>query len=527
MVQSAPHGGIRQVSRRVSLPISGYLDRYTVPAYCQTARQVQVGTWGSAWSKSESPEAGRRMARQKPGKKVDGKRAAKGGDRRAPDPGRRRLVVVGSGAAVAGLGLAGWALWRRSDSPAATSSSINGDPTSRPRGVSLPPRVVPADRVSARQAAEEMLTHYTNDLVNPSSIIHAIRGLGRGFRLADGTNAVDHLCSRYALDREAGGQRVVYFQREAEVHENSFLKTFLEAGVPESQPIFASGRPYRLSDLARSGQALFRCDPADLYRFDARQYRYDSAFVPPRPPGSADDADGAGSGELIHEHLPWGLIAFSRLVSPERPTWTNAFGETIDLHAVLDRSLAAYESTCALGQEAMSRGEIAPANFRTAIKKYSCFGLHTVYCYLVAWQRGHVAHDLPNRMKWMIDLLTYRLKSDALAIVEDYAREARGASSPLVDAFSTRALVKLYGHAFEAINYAKLHRLIEFTPSQERRIEAGEQALYESIVRLRAMDWAMLRAQLGDKFISDIVIALGHAVRGMRLLTPENPDLQS
>ena len=467
------------------------------------------------------------MARQKPGKKVDAKRSVKGVAPRVPDPGRRRLLWVGSGAAVAGLGLAGWALWRQSDSPASSPPSSEGASPSSSRGVSLPPQVLAADQASARRAAEEMLAHYTNDLANPSSIIHAIRGLGRGFRLADGTNAVDHLCSRYALDREVGGQRVVYFQREAEVHENSFLKTFLEAGVPESQPILVGGRQYRLSDLARSGQALFRCDPVDLYRFDARQYRYDPAFVPPRPPGSADDGDGAGSGDLIHEHLPWGLIAFSRLVSPERPTWTNAFGETIDLHAVLDRSLAAYETTCALGQEAMSRGEIAPANFRTAIKKYSCFGLHTVYCYLVAWQRGHVVHDLPNRMKWMIDLLTYRLKSDALAIVEEYAREAKGASSPLVDAFSTRALVKLYGHAFEAINYARLHRLIDFTPSQERRIEAGEQALYESVVRLRAMDWAMLRARLGDKFISDIVIALGHAVRGMRLLTPDNPDLQS
>ena len=475
------------------------------------------------------------MARQKPGKKIDGKRTAKGAGPQALDPGRRRFLWVGSGAAVAGLGLAGWVVWRQSDSP----TTPGGGPSPRTRGVSLPPRVLPANESTARQAAEEMLVHYTNDLVNPSSIIHAIRGLGRGFRLTDGTNAVDHLCARYALVREVAGQQLVYFQREAEVHENSFLKTFLEAGVPESQSIVVGDRRYQLSDLARSGQSLFRCDPADLSRFDDPQYRYDPAFIPPRPPvrsgagatGPTDDGGcaggGADSGELLHEHLPWGLIAFSRLVSPERPTWTNAFGETIDLHAVLDRSLAAYESTCALGQEAMFRGEIAPANFRTAIKKYSCFGLHTVYCYLVAWHQGHVAHDLPNRMKWMIDLLTYRLKSDALAIVEEYAREAKGAPSSIVEAFSTRALVKLYGHAFEAINYARLHRLIDFTPSQERRIEAGEQALYESIVRLRAMDWAMLRTRLGDKFISDIVIALGHAVRGMRLLTPDNPDLQA
>ena len=475
------------------------------------------------------------MARQKPGKKVDGKRTARGADPRVPDPGRRRLLWVGSGAALSGLGLAGWIFWRRLDSPTAPG----GGASPGTRGVSLPPQVLPANEATARQAAEEMLVHYTSDLANPSSIIHAVRGLGRGFRLADGTNAVDHLCSHYALEREVGGQRLVYFQREAEVHENSFLKTFLEAGVSTSQPIVVGDRRYQLSDLAKSGQSLFRCDPADLYRFDEPQYRYDPAFIPPRPPvpsgawatGPTDDGGcgggGSDSGELLHEHLPWGLIAFSRLVSPERPTWTNAFGETIDLHAVLDRSLAAYESTCALGQEAMSRGEMAPPNFRTEIKKYSCFGLHTVYSYLVAWHRGHVAHDLPNRMKWMIDLLTYRLKSDALAIVDEYAREAKGVPSAIVEAFSTRALVKLYGHAFESINYARLHRLIDFTPSQERRIEAGEQALYESIVRLRAMDWAMLRTQLGDKFISDIVIALGHAVRGMRLLRPDNPDLQA
>jgi hypothetical protein len=476
------------------------------------------------------------MDRQKGGKKASGTTAAAGRsstsaakrrDRRVPDVGRRRLLLVGAGAAAAGAGLFAWKVW----SPSASAPVPVGGTPRRMRGVSLPPRTIPAAAEGARQAAEEMLVHYTNDLENASSIIHAIRGLGRGYRLADGTNAVDHLCSRYALDKELGGRRLVYFQREAEVHENSFLKTFLEAGVPDSQSIRVADRSYTLRDLAESGMALFRCDPQDLYRFDGQEYRYDPSFVPPRPPrpadapGPAEAEKSATTGELLHEHLPWGIIAISRLVSPQRPTFTNAVGEVIDWRAVLDRSLAAYESTCALGQEAISRGETAPPAFRQAIKQYSCFGLHSVYAYLVAWQQGHVTDDLPNRMRWMLDLLTYRLKSDAQAIVEEYQRESKGTPSLLVDAFRTRALLKLYGHAFEAINYARLHRLVTLTPSQLRRIEAGEQAFYESVVQLRAMDWAILRSSLGDKFISDIVIALGHAVRAMRLLTPDNPDL--
>ena len=93
-----------------------------------------------------------------------------------------------------------------------------------------------------------------------------------------------------------------------------------------------------------------------------------------------------------------------------------------------------------------------------------------------------------------------------------------------LDAFKQRARVKLLGHAFESINYAKLHKLVNFTPAQETRIQAGEQALYDSIVKLRAHDWGFLRRTLGDKFISDVVIALGHAARAMKLLTPDNPD---
>jgi hypothetical protein len=127
----------------------------------------------------------------------------------------------------------------------------------------------------------------------------------------------------------------------------------------------------------------------------------------------------------------------------------------------------------------------------------------------------------------MLDLLTFRLLSDADSIDREYLLEAKGASMQLVDAFRTRAHVKLYGHTFEAINYVKLHKLIGFTPFELLRIQEGQQAFYESLIKLRGMDWAVLRRDLGEKFISDIVIALGHASRALKLQTEQNPDVAS
>jgi hypothetical protein len=454
--------------------------------------------------------------------------AKKGSDRRrngagdGPDQGRRRLIWVGVGSvALAGAGVAGWYARNEKKVPPSPAKSVAGG------GSNLAPLLLTADAGNASRACDEMLRHYTLDLNNPSAIIHAIRGFGKGFRLADGSSAVDHLCTRYAIDREVNGRRYVFFKREAEVHENSFLKTFLEAGVSLDQPVQVADRRYTMRDVIEGAKALFRCDPQDLFKYDADQFRYDETYQVRRQVAPGQVADQRG--ELVHEHLPWGIIAFSILHPAATPgaasTWTNAWNESIDLAAIIDQSLAEYESTCALGEQQILRGGEAPLSFRNEIKKYSCFGLHSVYGYLVGLKNGYRNDDLPQRVKQMMDLLTYRLTSDAVAIQNDYAKEAAGAAPYLVEAFTTRALVKLYGHAFEAINYARLNGLVTFTPAQERRIAFGAQGMYESLTKLRGMDWGLLRRSLGDKFISDIVIALGHNARALKLLTPQNPDV--
>jgi hypothetical protein len=435
-----------------------------------------------------------------------------------PDAGRRNFMLLGVGAAAA-LGVSAAAAYNAGWFDEPKPQSFNST-APRSAGKSLPPVKLPADQANALRAINELVEHYARDLGNASALIHAVRAFGKNFKLADGSNAVEHLCTRYAADKEVNGKRYVYFSRDAEVHENSFLKTFLEAGVNLEQPVVAGANRYTLRDVAESAKALFRCDPTDLFKYDDRQFRYDPASTLAH-----------GKGELVHEHLPWGLIAFSILLPPAQGVWINAYGEKIDLAAVLDRGLAEYESSCALGQAALLRGETAPANFRTEIKQYSCFGLHSVYGFLAGWQHGYTNDNLPQRLTQTLDLVTYRLKSDALASDNEYdeaeakaAGKAAATPPQALEAFKLRARVKMLGHAFESINYAKLHKLAAFTPAQEQRIQAGEQAMYESIVTLRGMDWAMLRRTLSDKFISDVVIALGHAARAMKLLTPENPD---
>ena len=457
------------------------------------------------------------MSKKKIDRKSDGQKQKRVEDKTqsGPDAGRRRIIMIGTATlAATGLGVlgayrSGWFGSSSTQSPSQSSSAPQAGSVSG------------ANYQNALDAVNEMLESHARQIGNASVLIHAVRGFGRNFTLAGGGVAVDHLCARYAADKEVNGKRYVYFLREAEVHENSFLKTFLEAGVGLDQPIIVNDLKYTLRDLSESAKALFRCEPKDLFKYDDIQFRYDPSFKETRQQSPGQSADARG--ELIHEHLPWGLIAFSTL-SPGKSNWTNAYGETVNLADIVDRAVAEYEGTCALGQESLMRGDPAPKSFRDEIKKYSCFGLHSIYSFLVCVKNGYTNDRLPERLTRLTDLLTYRLKGDAEAIDQEYNQASGTTPAPLVEAFKLRARVKLFGHAFEAINYARLHKLVSFTPAQDRRIQSGEQAFYESVVKMRAMDWDTVRKALGEKFVSDIVIALGHAARAMKLLTPQNPD---
>lgn len=429
--------------------------------------------------------------------------------------GRRNFLWLGVGAAGAlGLGaLAGsQAGWFDSATPTTkpTAPAENFKP--------LPPVKLEANYANALRAAEDITSHYARELQTPWALIHAVRAFGREFKLSDGTKAVDHLCAKYAEERELNGKRYVYFQRSAEVHENSFLKTFLEAGVSPEQPLKVGGNQYTLRESGEHAKALFRFDPTDLSRYEPK---------------------------LLEEHLPWGLIAFSTLVPGAQGGWTNAYNEKIDLHQVVDRALSTYEAVCGNVRDSIANGELETLEFRQAINKHSCFGLHAVYGFFSAYHHGYRRNNMPERIKRLLDLTIYRMEGDAKALdreaeaamamgpeaikriaVSQEGRVVTNGSPPaqILEAMRLRSQIKLQGHILEAINYGLLNKLFTLTPEQQKRVQAGEQALYASLTKLRALDLDAFR-RWHSKFNSDVVISVGHAVRALRLLTPNNPDL--
>jgi len=439
----------------------------------------------------------------------------------ATNTGRRKFLTLGLGGtgALVVAGITGYKAGWFSSAPAAPATAPPANLAANlTTGKPLSPVRLPADYQNALRAADDFVRHYARELNNPSALIHAVRAFGKNFTLNDGSKAVDFLCARFAADREVNGKRYVYFPREHEVHDNSFLKTMLEAGISPDQTITAGTNKYTLRDLGESAKALFRCDPQNLARYDAA---------------------------LVHQHLPWGLIAFSILVPPSRPAWTNAYGETINLPETINSSLTVFESTCEGVGEALARGEDETMEFRKAILKFSCAGMHMVYGFFSCLRHGYTANNLQERLNKLLDSVLRRLKGDALATDRE-AESSRnmgpewlsrlavqqeggkistnGAPPPnLVEMMRLRSQIKTLGHAMEAINYARLHKLFTIRPDQQKRLRDGEQMLYENLVKIRAMDMAPF-VYWYSKSVSDVVIAVAHALRAMKLLTPDNPD---
>ena len=453
--------------------------------------------------------------------RLEGKKVSRQLDQNSPsplpDPGRRRLVRVGLGS-IGVLTLAGLAGYRAGLFGESTKESSGAAPSSPAAPAALPPVSLPPDRANAIQASTDILVHYTNELRNASSTIHALRGMGRRFALRDGTSIVDYLTSNFAADREVNGRRYLYIPREHEVHDNSFLKTYLEAGVSPEQVITAmGGTRYTLNDLGNSARSLFRFDPGNLRRYDP---------------------------DFPEHHMPWCLIAFSRLSPPDNPSWVNAYGEKIDMNDLVDIGLADFEGVCAKLALPGGSPEGENVQFRGDIVKYSCFGMHAFYGFFSAYRNGYRVNGYERRVRQLLGHLIERLDRDTVALREESvaARSAgqqyiarmgvgpdgkrRGQGAPpaeLIDVMSLKHYIVTVGHALEALNFVRLHNLMPITAGQNRLIDRHESMLFESLTKLRSYNLDRFYSW-DPKFVSDIVIGLGHALRAIKLLGPDNPD---
>lgn len=437
------------------------------------------------------------------------------------DGGRRRFMLLGlGGLGAAALGTfagyqAGWF-----GSSAQPTTSTPSAPINLATGKPLPPApqtMLTADAANALRACDELTAHYARELNDPSALIHAVIAFGKSFTLSDGSKAVDYLCSKFGAEREVNGKRYVYFPREVEVHENSFLQTFVEAGVSPDQAIMGGGNKYTLRDLGEGAKALFRIDPQNLSKYDPM---------------------------LLHRHLPWDLMSLSTLAPPNQARWTNAYGEKIELPAAIEVGLKSFESSCAGVEQAIIRNEDESLEFRQEMAKHACFGMHLTYSFFTCYKNGYRENGMAERLKQALDTLTLRLKGDYAAIEREsalasqmgqeyiarMAGDSHGSDRPkgpppsnIIEVMKLRHQIKMLGHALEIINYVQLNKLFPLNAEQKRRVAAGEQLLYENIVKLRGMDLDAYK-NWNAKFVNDVVIALGHASRAMKLLTPANPD---
>ena len=367
-------------------------------------------------------------------------------------------------------------------------------------------------------AADEMLNYFAKVLDSPSNLIHAVRAFGKNFKRGDGSSTVDYLCNTYGETINVNSKTYVKFKRaNVEVHDNSFLKTFLEAGVSLTQPINVGATKFTLQDLSEHAKSLFRFNATDINKYDTN---------------------------YAHDHLPWGLISFSILMPGGKGTWTNAYNETVNLTDVIDKAMLEYETKCEMTKEAQAKGEDIPIEFLNEEEKFVCFGGHSIYAFLSCLKNGYTDKNFKSRIQAIIKHTIYLSAKNADVLENKYRTLGKGPISPdpkeeamltanmiknnitkdeVIEMLTQRALIKLLGHLFESINYAKLHKLYQPTAQDQKYIQVGEQRLYEAMVKLRSLKLEQLK-NFEPKQLGDAMITVAHASRAMKLLTAENPD---
>jgi hypothetical protein len=322
-----------------------------------------------------------------------------------------------------------------------------------------------------------VVQQHATPLDDPWIVAHGLRAMGRGFVLANGRRAVDYLLETVLTSLPANGKTVLGFPQDTEGHPNMFLKTMLEAGVPLDYAFTHEGRRRTLHDVVEGARALLR----------------------PTLIASSPNA------------LPWSLIALTRTTTPSRRHWTNAWGESVDLDALVENALRLLEEASVPVAQAMREGR--PETRQAPVHGFTCGGGHMIYGLLAAVHAGYVGKDRPRRMQQQIDLLVWRLSAD-LDLIERFYR-ARGKNTSDFW-FEFDAKLKLLGHAEESLAFASLHKVARFTSAQRGQWKAATATLRRLLDDLeartldeaKAVDRELYRQLVGDTC---------HARHGLRL----------
>jgi hypothetical protein len=341
----------------------------------------------------------------------------------------------------------------------------------------------------AEGALRDLVSRHAAAADNPWAMMHGIRALGNRFSVAGGS-AVEYLSSRELREKELAGQKYLYMPREVEGHENTFLKTLLEAGVELSTPITAAGRRHTVADLVESAKKLFSFDPA-LSPVD----------------NSRDE-------------LAWSIIAFSITTKPGQDDWKNAEGQEIRFRDVVEAGFASAESASADFLAAKKRG-VMPV-WKDRISNFTCGGTHLIYSLAVAVRYGHLGKRGRERLAEQLSLLIWRLKADLVLLEQYYTKVARVPSKTQAwRPYELDSRLKFLGHAFEILSYVRLQGLYVLTPEQEQQAKAAKQTLAETILEVKNLNLIAFKKtnrKLFDLLIGDAC----HAYHGIHMAAGVN-----
>jgi hypothetical protein len=315
--------------------------------------------------------------------------------------------------------------------------------------------------------------------VDPWAIVHGVRAMGRDFAVEGGGPAVSFVLSTYLEERDVNGSRYLAFPRKVERHENQFLKTFLEAGVPLEFAFTHKGRQRTLGEVVDGARALFR--------FSERTDR---------------------------DTIAWSLIALTRTTPPARGVWTNAWGERVELARVVQAGFETMEGASRPIQEARDKG--VPLEERAPVHAFTCGGTHLLYSLLVATDAGYRVPRHRDRIARLLDLLAYRLQADLELLDRFYGPKL--STVPGTGWYLLDARIKFVGHAFECLGYAERHGLHAIAARDAHRYDGAAAALDRGLAQLLQLDMNPVRAahpELYRQLVGDVC----HAHRGLGLVT--------
>lgn len=351
-----------------------------------------------------------------------------------------------------------------------------------------------APRPYAHQLLHDQCLVFAAEPKNPWALAHGITGLGANFVAADGRKASvvmvhDFLRRNQSADGGTPVGAPYGFERYAtdgtpiEPHTNLIAKTLVLAKVPLSTSFdTAWGGKVTLLDLVASVKAGYQHVAAS---------------------------------EDYWRDVGWSLDLLSHVLTPQKATFVNGRGTTIDFNEVMNDAMAELEKeTIELKSGITNHLPLVPKR-KQGLYAHSCGGLHFVQA-VFGWARyPEVRKKWGPRLDQQIDILFYRLESER----QQYdAALAQGGDQYKLQVLTQ--MVKFYGHFLETTG--RLREELKWRPTAAQLQSVAKAKAYLSdathqLEALKAFESMPAIKQKQPQIYLDLIGDACHATHGWDL----------